>query len=327
MAVVYNLDIDSKIILVQSDKKYIEELKKIIPSLAKNCTIEEKKVGIYEMTFKSIKNKVPKLLVNPAIVEIYNEKETEEEIIDFEESNKFYKYFKENEEIGIITDEFSNFRNKKIYEGFMSVEEKIRELIILKSTHKSIKMKPSPSNKENKIMDYIICQYGLSEIFELFLYCPASNKFIRQKWEESTKDGDSVIDLIKLKKLDELNFPLRKNELKKMKSCRNSCMHFRALSVSEYSKVVKIINKYLKFDFKKQIESSMSGISFSSLISDIIKTQNHFSEIISAYQTNMVDPFVKFASEYQKTLQAMGDVFSMRGILPQTKNDKDNKEN
>lgn len=300
--VTYDLDVETKgikTILIQSDSDHIEELKKIVPSLNSTNVIKEKKKNIYELTFSSIKTTVPKLLINPTFGEISSKKEIKEEILDFENSDKFYNFFKDDEEIGIITDEFSNLRNKKIYEGFMSVEEKIRELIIIEYTDKSIKNKQKPIFKEEKIVDHIICQYKLSEIFELFLYSQASDKFILQKWKESEKDESSIVSLTKLTRLEELNFPLSKKELKKIKSCRNGCMHFRTLSMDEYSKVVKIINKYLKFDFEKRL-----GDVFSPFIKEVIEAQKYVSKFITEYQSN-IKSLVEAASVYRNNFSSI----------------------
>lgn len=245
---VYNLDklSEQKKIIIQATEKEINEIKGILPSLIREKAIEKNTDNVYWLFPEIIKTDTPKILTDITLGDLSNKPTKTEQFDNFENSDKFYQKIEKSKTIKIIIDEFSNELNIKLYTGFDLIEGKWRQFIITQSGLEKIKQSKNPKDYRKEVCDHKVSQYTLSELFENFLQLTASDEYIKKEWKNSDKSEDSLINLIKLTKIDEYNFPLSDNELKILQDARNRCMHFRVTSPQSYKETVEKINKYLK---------------------------------------------------------------------------------
>ena len=240
-----NLKSQRHIVLYASDRQ-IEEIKTLVGLKDNNA----KKVGdnLYELSISSIKVSGLAILDGITLGDISGEpKPRMVDLIDFNKSEEFYEGSRKKKGYKIVSDEFSDDRNRNLYKGFQAIESKWRTLIL--STYSNRKEKTPKSKYHNKrSSDHAISTYGLTGFFELFLYQPASELYMRNIWKSSNKTEDDVIRISNLKQINELGFGLNKEELEIIRQRRNQCMHFRVITQREYEEVVPIINKYLKKD-------------------------------------------------------------------------------
>lgn len=161
---------------------------------------------------------------------------------DFKNSKVFYKEANEKMDSGkgfkVISDDFSNERGKYLFPAFQSIETRWRKLVAIRFIdagygYKSI---PNPNNYRNTLPDHKLSMYELSKLIEYLV-------------SVSNKDGKNTskvdLDMAKLLKIDELSFPLDRDELEIIRKVRNQCMHFKVLTPDDYKKVVPLINSYM----------------------------------------------------------------------------------
>ncbi len=213
---------------------------------------------IYKLSVSSKKVSAPKILEEITFgVATGRSKPTNIQLLDFDNSEKFYEDSRSGKSYKIISDEFSDFRNRELYKGFQLIEHKWRQMIV---TTYAAQNKPisKPGRYSKRASDHAISTYELTEFLEQFLYAPASEGYIRRQWQESeTKSEDDVIRIMNLKQRDELNFALTVDDLETIRNRRNQCMHFRVITSQEYEEVVPLINEYLKLqsleEFRKAV--------------------------------------------------------------------------
>ncbi len=275
------LDLDKiqvqKKLIIQATVRQINEVEKMVPSLANIGSIKLMTQDIYELMPKHSTYETPQLLSHMTIGELSGKTTRNELIIDFENSSEFYEKAKNKNSFKIIADEFSAVRNSRLYEGFNLIEHKWRKIVVMSFGLSVVENAPNPENYQSKSYDHKISQYVLSEFFENFLYQPASDIYIRKRWKESTKTEDEVVRLTKLRRLDELGFPLNSNDLNLLQSTRNKCMHFRVITAQEYSQTIDKINHYLKIEAQKEFLKT-----FSDSIKPLIDSQNALFQSILA---------------------------------------------
>lgn len=287
------LDLDKvakqKKLVVHASKAQITEIKKLVPSLAASGTVKKKADSIYELFPEHIEIKTPKLLTRPTMGDLSGKTKREESLEDFENSAEFYKKAQTKKGFKIIADEFSDERNTTLYKGFNLIESRWRLFVISQLGTEVIKQSPNPANYQSKTYDHKVSQYVLSEFFEHFLYQPASEDYIRKKWKESDKSEDVVVNLTKLTRIDEFGFPLKVKELTELQQARNTCMHFRVITVQEYSDTVDKVNSYLRVEAQKEFVQAMSislkpffemQESLGRMMSEIIKPQLAMAEML-----------------------------------------------
>jgi len=273
-----------KKIVVQASEKQLAEIKKLIPSLSGEDTVKAKENDVFELCPQVIQADSSKLLAKVTIGDIAEKTRRKENVEDFENSEDFYKNASTKKGFKIISDEFSDERNVRLYRGFNLIETKWRQLVISQLGLETVNQAPSPTNYQTKIPDHKISQYVLSEFFEHFLYQPASETYIRERWGESEKTEEDVIRLFKLTRIDEFIFPLDAGELKELQKARNKCMHFRVIPVSEYIGAVEKINKYLKIEAQKEFLTLMQDVT-TNWIKPLMELQNPLAEFLKTEQT------------------------------------------
>lgn len=263
MSKTYNLDIAvQKKILVQATETQLREIKKLVTSLKDKQLVSKVAENVYKLYPKETTKKTPRLLTQMTVGDLSGKKVKNEEIPDFENSGEFYKEIPKKG-VKIVFDEFSDARNTKLYEGFNLIEKRWREIIIKNLGVDFIKDAADPKSIQGGV-DHKISQYMWSELLENILYQPASEEYLRGRWKASSKTEADVIEIAGLKIIDELNLHLGTQDLKFLQSTRNKCMHFRIVTVDEYSKAVDKINDYLKLealkDFAKVFQDSMKPL-------------------------------------------------------------------
>lgn len=284
---VHVLDLDEidtrKKIVIQASEKQLAEIKKLIPSLSGEDAIKAKGNDVFELCPQVIQVDSSKLLAKVTIGDIAERKRKEESVEDFENSEDFYKNASTKKGFKIISDEFSDERNVRLYRGFNLIETKWRQWVI-SQLGETVNQAPSPTNYQSKIPDHKISQYMLSEFFEYFLYQPASETYVRERWGESEKTEEDVVRLLKLTRIDEFIFPLDASELKELQKSRNTCMHFRVIPMSEYIGTVERINKYLKIEAQKEFIALMQNVT-RDWIKPLLEVQNSIAQFVKTQQT------------------------------------------
>lgn len=251
-------------IVLSASNKQIEEIKILIG--IKDGNVKKISDDIYELSIPSVGISGEAILDYVTLGDISGESKPKiVDLIDFNNSEEFYKGSRNNKGYKIISDEFSDDRNRNLYKGFQAIESKWRTLILSAYSDRKENI-PKSKYHNKKSSDHVISTYGLTDFFELFLYQPASENYMRKVWQSSSKTEDDVIRISNLNQMDELNFGLDKEELEIIRKRRNQCMHFRVITRREYEEVVPIINKYLKKD-----EWSRFVISFKSATDDLMK--------------------------------------------------------
>jgi hypothetical protein len=170
-------------------------------------------------------------------------KPQQELVEDFEDSADIYNYLAKSN-MRIIEDSFSYTRNHRLYSAFYQLESMLR--LRLLSSNQFHKSRPIRDYTKTLKLDHRVSMFTFSELYETLLLSPASDEYVLSKWEETDKKGTTLLELSKnLKGLDELNFPLTASELKFLLNQRNQCMHFRVTTLDEYSRTIRLVNKYI----------------------------------------------------------------------------------
>lgn len=280
------LDLDKieirKKLVVNATERQLAEVKNLITSLANERPVKAISDDTYELFPQQVDYESPKLLTKITLGDLSKESTESEKITDFENSDKFYKEAKREKGFKIIVDEFSDARNTKLYEGFNKIEKKWRLFVIKNLGLNFIKNAPNPENYRKVTYDHKIAQYVLSELFEISLFQPASDNYIRGRWNRSNKTEDDVIRLARLKIIDEFNFPLSAEDINLLKQARNRCMHFRVITVQEYSQAVDKINLYLKFEAQRKFAQL-----FTASIEPMIESVRKISDSITPFQNSI----------------------------------------
>lgn len=260
------IDLDAigarKHIVVVANSKQLNQIKALLPELTSQPSrIQEVSPNVYDLAIDPIQVKVPKLIVAPRMKDIAEKEEASDHVLDFKTSAKFYKEAESKKGFKILSDDFSLVRNIKLFEGFSVIEKRWRRLITEKLGVDSVVFAEKPQNYKNKLPDHQVSQYSLSEFFESFLFSPASEDYIKAEWQrEEKKDINAVLRMRKLTKIDELNFTLTREELIQLQRTRNACMHFRVITIKEYSDSVRIINDYIKTEDRRAFMKSITEL-------------------------------------------------------------------
>lgn len=190
MAATLDLDAISrrKDIVVCATATQLEVIRSLLPQLCVDkYRITKMDHGVHRLSLDTILTKVPQLLLPDNItMNDLSEKgvKKEEEISDFEQSEEFYAKAKPKDSYKIISDEFSSERNVKLYVGLNAVESAWREVVVKSSDPQKIKLADGPRNYRSKGYDHKISHYSLSELFEEYLFSPASDTYIKTCWEK-----------------------------------------------------------------------------------------------------------------------------------------------
>ncbi len=229
-----------------------------------------------------------------------------EKVESFANSAKFYNDAKLTNGYKIISDEFSNILNAKLYKGFSILERTLRQLVIENFQLKG-RTPVMPRHGRKKSPDHIMSQFELGEFFEILLKAPASEPYMKAQWRKSTtKDENEVIRIANLTVLDEIDPGLNFAELDLIRGQRNKCMHFNVVTLTEYKKIVPIMNKYLKRTASRGLARSLKGIS--------VGLQGYLEQVVKAMDFS---PLTKAAAEMTKgyTQQSQGLSEAIRKML------------
>jgi hypothetical protein len=261
-------------IVVRANTSQLNTIKKIVPSLL-NKSIVKISDELYELSFKHIKTSVPKLFDAISLHDMLDKEVVMEKVIDFENSVIFYKRSEAKKQFKIIDDEFSQSRNRRLYKGFNLIEAMIRRLLSEKELSAIL-----PQNYQSKSPDHPISQYSLGEIIEYYLLQPASDNYIVKEWNTSSKSDEDLLEITKLKMIDELDIPLTSDQLSYIRNTRNKCMHFRVITIAEYAIAVESLNKYIKIHSIKEFSSTIKEIN-TKLVTNISESFNGFANPFS----------------------------------------------
>jgi hypothetical protein len=266
-----------KKIVVQASPDNLKTIKEVIPALDLDDRIEELAQGIYEFSIDPISVNVPKLLIQPTMAELEHGSSTR--LSDFSNSSDFYRLSYRENTFKIIADEFSDARNLTLYTGFNLVEQKWRLIITTGTDCEILKQTKKPPRSSKS--DHDVSLYTTSEFIENFFLKPASENYVRKKWQAGDKSEDTAISLVKPTLIDELGFPLTVPELKYLQSIRNQCMHFRVTTPDDYLNTCLLINKYLKSAHLDELSRIFAGT-----IKPLLDCDKMFSEMIAAVLDN-----------------------------------------
>ena len=247
-------------IVVSANSGQLEDIKTCLQ--IKDDNIKKLAKDIYKLSIRCHDIKTIGLIDHFTIEDMTSvSEEREAKIKDFVGSEEFYKKATRRKGYKIISDDFSDERSRELYSGFQSIEARWRKFILFTSYANTGLKFPKSKNHNKSSPDHAISMYELSDFLEVFLYQSASDEYIERVWIDSKRSTQDVLKVSKLTKLDELSFPLNKEQLETIRKVRNQCMHFRVLSLNDYESVVPLINTYLKKDewdkFIKTFKSSM----------------------------------------------------------------------
>ncbi len=249
-------------IVVCATESQLDSIKEIVPQL-KSDTKKIKSFGddIYELELTSIEIDTPAILLDPTLNELKRSGVRNETMLDFEGSEEFYRKAKSIKGFSIISDEYSNDRNTKLYGGFSKIESNWRAVVA--KDEKARKLLNDEAFKPRVIRkgrDHILAQYDLSEFFETFFFSRPSDEYLKDYWNnDSDKNAQTAIKMTKLTRISELKVSLSQEELTDLQKRRNVCMHFRTVTLEEYKDIVEVINKYLKKEQMAQFLNSMDS--------------------------------------------------------------------
>jgi len=282
---VYSLS-NSKSIVVQATIEQLTTIKTLL-SLTESSQVVDLGNDIYELRISTVDEEVPEILRDVAVDDFDDPAPFRKITIkSFHRSSKFYSGAKGSTAYKIISDEFSEILNTELYKGFSIIERKLRQLVIENFQGKG-RPSTSPRRASATIPDHIMAQFELGEFYERLLKSPASDGYMVEEWRKSsTKSEAEFLRISKLTVLDEIQPDLTYEELVMIRKQRNKCMHFNVVTVSEYSKIVPIMNKYLKSTASKEFMRSMKGV----------------TEVLNRYVNSLfknfdVSPIMKFANE------------------------------
>lgn len=265
-------------IIINCTDQQLNSIKDIVPQLKTGNNIKKMGNDVYELKLNSIEVSVKKILLNPTLGELQDKNgENDETMLNFENSEEFYAKAKTKNSFKIIYDEYSAERNSRLYGAFGKIESIIRiEVSKNQNTKKVLEdSTKNPGNYRSKLPDSIIAQYSLGEFFEIIFDSRPSEKYLKEFWQNSSEQNmQTALEMTRLTTLDEINLHLSRDELKKIREYRNSCMHFRVISLKEYEEAVNLLNKYLKFihtqEFVKSMQESIKMPDMSNLLSSML---------------------------------------------------------
>lgn len=307
----YNLDAISqrKTIVVQATAQQLNDIKAVL-GLTDSTQVKNLGNDIYELDIEPVLVDAPELINNlddMAVTDLEDSapKRTEK-IESFTNSIKFYNNARPNGSYKIISDEFSNVLNTKLYQGFSVIERTLRQLVIENFQLKG-RTPMTPRHGRKKSPDHIMSQFELGEFFEILLKAPASEPYMKAEWRRSlTNNDDEVIRIANLTVLDEIDPGLTFAELDSIREQRNKCMHFNVVTVTEYKKIVPIMNTYLKRTASRELARSFKGIS--------LGLQGYIEHV---FKDMDFSPLTKLATEMTKgyTQQSQGLSEAIRKML------------
>lgn len=238
-------------IIIQATSNDIELLKTSLPLFAEEKRVAKLSEKFYHLSPPATKSVAPCLyeVVMVRDLDLTKESVRTEEIDDFEDSIKFYKFIAVNK-IKIVEDNYSFIKNQLLYKAFYLIESQLRIVAMSKDEI----MQHVPANPRNKGINHKVATFNFSELYEQLLMSPASDEYIIKKWKGYSSDP---VELLKLKsettKIEELEFPLNIDELNELRKIRNSCMHFRVTTLGDYVSAISMINRYLVDRDKKML--------------------------------------------------------------------------
>lgn len=301
---------ERKMIIVQATPQQLSNIK---ANLSLTDPMQVKSLGndIYELDVDPIQVDVPELIDDLDDMDMTSALEGStprrtEKVQNFANSTKFYNDARAGSSYKIISDEFSNILNTKLYRGFSLIERTLRQLVIENFQLKG-RTPMTPRHGRKKSPDHIMSQFELGEFFEILLKAPASEPYMKAEWRKSTtKNEDEVIRIANLTVLDEIDPGLTLSELGLIREQRNKCMHFNVVTLTDYKKIVPIMNKYLKRTASRELARSFKGIS--------LGLQGYLEQVVKAMDFS---PVTKMATEMTKgyTQQAQGLSEASRKIL------------
>lgn len=251
-------------IIVYATQEQLSKLKKLVPTLNENGRVERivGTVGMYKLRPKKIPRLIEKIRQpgKVTINELRNSAQQDEYLDDFVNSQEFYTSVRRNKKCSIIYDDFSNSRNAKLYGGFLLVETNWRTLIMQNSQLTELFKKRRPTIYRNDEIDHYLSCYPTSELMESIFEQPASREFVIQRWQQSTKADDELVKCTQLTMLDELDFPLKTEEIKRLINIRNQCMHFRITTPKDYDFAADVINRFLIIEGTNELTESLRNI-------------------------------------------------------------------
>lgn len=215
--------------------------------------------GMHELTLSSIKVQSPEIATSDMSVnQLIGKSVDTMDMFDFQGSEEFYAKAAKKKSYKIISDDYSDLRNQELYKGFQLIERGWRKLILTWNIKHNVATKP----KNSKVYDHAISTYTLSDFFEQFLFAPASEDYISERWRENEiKTEEDVIRISGLKRLHEIGMRMTEEELRTIQKRRNQCMHFRVITHQEYDETITLINKYLIEEIKKDfMDKTMESI-------------------------------------------------------------------
>lgn len=280
---VIHIDLDEirsrKTVVLTASSAQIRSIKKLL-SLADN-RVESLGDGIYKLTVSSSKVLVPKILEEMTLNDISRKsKPKRKRLPDFVNSEKFYAGSRVSRGYKIISDEFSDIRNRELYKGFQLIEHKWRQAIVIAYSQQN-KQVDKPVRYKKKASDHAISTYELTEFFEQFLYAPASEEYKRKQWRLSTtKTEDDMMRIANLKQLNEIGFGLDPAKLETIRDRRNQCMHFRIVTNQEYVETVPLINEYLQSQAWKEFTTKLTKTASVSLQEAVAQAQEAARAVI-----------------------------------------------
>jgi len=240
----------SKTIIISATELQIDAIKKL-----SNIKIESLGDQVYRVVITSINISMPTVAEDISVNQLTDDIKDEAtvELLDFDGSDDFYKCAAKKSGYKIISDEFSDIRNRELYKAFQLIEHKWRHSVSLWHLSRGKKL----ITNNGKIPDHAVATYVLADFYEQFLYAPATEEYMREMWEVSKKDSDAVISVANLKLLDELGIGLTVDELELIRETRNACMHSRVITTSEYITVMRLINRYLISEEQKEFTENI----------------------------------------------------------------------
>lgn len=306
-------DIDAmtkrKTIVVQATTQQLSDIKTTL-NMTDSTHVKSLGNDIYALDIDPILVDVPELIDNLDDIAVSDLEDPvpkrTEKVENFTNSTKFYNDARPTNSYKIISDEFSNILNTKLYKGFSVIERTLRQLVIENFQRKG-RTPMTPRHGRKKSPDHIMSQFELGEFFEILLKAPASEPYMKAEWRKSTtKDENDVIRIANLTVLDEIDPGLTLSELDLIREQRNKCMHFNVVTLTEYKKIVPIINKYLKRTASRELARSFKSIS--------LGLQGYLEQVVKAMDFS---PLTKVATEMTKgyTQQSQGLNGAIRKML------------
>lgn len=191
----------------------------------------------------------------------------------------FYEEAKNKKSYKIISDEFSDELNTRLYRGFNRIESSMREVILEKIPRADSEFK-KPNNYRSKEVDHYISQFTLGEFIVNVLSSPASDSYIKKCWFEGAQKEDDLLRIRKLTVLDEHPIGISASDLKWLNKIRNKCMHFNVTTPEDYKKTAKIINNFLiKLD-DKEFHKSLQELSTRIIWPDVTLIQKSINNTV-----------------------------------------------